>query len=168
MFDRRHLLLATPALLLPAVSGVAGKAGAHALRTAKPPASEGTADVRAFGAKGNGKSIDSEAINKAIDCVSTRGGGTVWVPAGTYLSYSIRLKSNITLHLDQGAIIQAAETSFEGLSSGGYDAAQPIDAAFDKFQDFGHSHRRNSLIWGEGLSDIAITGPGHDAPIMSA
>lgn len=160
MLDRRHLLVAAPALLLPALPSFAKAAGARAERTAIAPDTGSGANIRTFGAKGDGRAIDSPAINKAIEYVSARGGGTVWVPAGTYLSFSIRLKSNVTLYLDQGAIIEAAETPFEGLPAGGYDSPETMNAAFDKFQDFGHSHWHNSLIWGEGLHDIAITGPG--------
>lgn len=62
-------------------------------------------NVRAFGAKGNGKSIDSKAIQRAIDACTASGGGTVTVPAGTYLSATIMLKDNVTLHLEEGATI---------------------------------------------------------------
>ena len=71
-------------------------------------------NIRDFGAKGDGKSIDSKAINSAIDAASIAGGGTVYFPAGTYLSYSIRLKSNISLYLDQGSTLLAAEPGSAG------------------------------------------------------
>jgi len=118
----------------------------------------GVFNVRAFGATGDGTTLDSDAINKAIEAAAAAGGGTVQFPAGTYLSFSIRLKSHITLHLDQGCVIVAA-TAAPGYGS--YDAAEPNDWG-DKmqFQDFGHSHFHNSLIWGDGLQDVAITGPG--------
>ena len=58
-------------------------------------------NVRTYGAKGDAKALDSPAINKAIDAASAAGGGTVFFPAGTYRSFSIRLKSNITLYFDQ-------------------------------------------------------------------
>src|SRR5579863_9213951 len=54
-----------------------------------------TFDVKTFGAKADGKSGDREAINKAIDAASAAGGGTVYFPAGTYTTGSIRLRSNI-------------------------------------------------------------------------
>jgi polygalacturonase len=60
---------------------------------------------------GDGTTLDSPAINKAIETPSAAGGGTVHFPAGNYLSYSIRLKSNISLYLDQGATIIAADTA---------------------------------------------------------
>ncbi len=112
-------------------------------------------DVRAYGARGDGKEIDSTAIQKAIDAAADAGGGTVKFPAGIYLSYSIRLKSHIQLHLDPGAVLLAA-VPHEGVGS--YDSPEPND--FDMYQDFGHSHWQNSLIWGIGLEDVSITGPG--------
>ena len=52
--------------------------------------------VRDFGATGDGKTIDSTAINSAIDKAASIGGGTVIFPAGNYLCYSIHLKSNVS------------------------------------------------------------------------
>jgi polygalacturonase len=110
--------------------------------------------VRAFGAKGDGKTVDTAAINKTIEVAAAAGGGTVRFPAGTYLSVSIHLKSNIALYIDQGATIVAAETSKDVK----YDAPEPNP--WDKYQDFGHSHWHNSLIWGENLENVSILGPG--------
>src|SRR6185295_19210030 len=112
-------------------------------------------DVTAFGAKGDGQNLDSPAINKAMEAAAAAGGGTVQFPAGTYLSLSIRLKSHIALQLDQGATILAAEPVAGKLS---YDLPEANE--WDMYQDFGHSHWQNSLIWGIGLEDVAIVGPG--------
>jgi len=112
-------------------------------------------NVRQFGAKGDSATIDTDAINKAIEAASAAGGGTVYFPAGNYLSFSIRLKNNITLFIDNGAFLIGADPES---GKGGYDAPEPN--AFDKYQDFGHSHWHNSLIWGEYLENIAITGNG--------
>ena len=114
--------------------------------------------VRAFGATGDGKTLDTPAINKAIDTCSQNGGGTVYFPAGTYASYSIHLKSNVALYLDHGATILAADPPPEG-TPGGYDAPEP-NPGWDKYQDFGHTHWHNSLIWGEGIENVSILGPG--------
>ncbi|WP_201982868.1 rhamnogalacturonidase [Hymenobacter rubidus] len=111
-------------------------------------------NVRDFGAKGDSIALDSDAINRAIAAAAKAGGGTVYFPAGTYRSYSIRLQSRISLYLDQGAVLLAAAP----VGSTGYDAPEPADN--DQFQDFGHSHWHNSLIWGERLVDISILGPG--------
>ena len=62
-------------------------------------------NVLDFGAKGDGKTNCTKAINAAIEAASKNGGGTVFFPAGNFLSYTIRLKSKITLHLDQGAVL---------------------------------------------------------------
>ena len=67
-----------------------------------PSLSAQTYSVRAYGAAGDGEALDSEAINAAIAAASQAGGGTVDFPAGDYLSYSIRLRSHVTLHLHAG------------------------------------------------------------------
>jgi polygalacturonase len=120
----------------------------------KSAAAARTFDVRQFGARGDGKTLDTIAINKTIDAAAAAGGGTVFFPAGSYLSVSIHLQSNIALYLDQGATIVAAETS----ATARYDPPEPNQ--WDAWQDFGHSHFHNSLIWGENLENIAILGPG--------
>jgi polygalacturonase len=109
-------------------------------------------DVTAFGARGDGKAFDTAAINQAITAAAAAGGGTVNFPAGTYLSYSIRLKSNVGLHLGNGCVLVAAEGN-------GYDTAES-NQPWENYQDYGHSHWHNSLIWGEELEDISISGPG--------
>jgi polygalacturonase len=111
-------------------------------------------NVKDFGAKADGKTIDLPAINSAIDAAVKVGGGTVILPAGTYASYSIRLKSNICLQLEAGATLLAAFPE----NGTGYDAAEPN--AYNKYQDFGHSHWHNSLIWGENLENVTICGQG--------
>ena len=87
-------------------------------------------NVKDFGAKADGKTIDSPAINSAIEAAAQAGGGTVYLPAGEYACYSIRLKSNIHLYLEQGARIVAA---FPGKEEG-YDTAEPNE--HNKYQDF--------------------------------
>jgi polygalacturonase len=119
----------------------------------------GTFNVRAFGASGNGTTIDTPAINRAIDAAAAAGGGVVYFPAGTYACYSIRLKDFIALYVDQGVTILAASTPLDGTTAGGYDAAES-NAPFEQYQDFGHNHWHNSLIWGEGLRGVAILGGG--------
>ena len=110
-------------------------------------------NVRRFGALGNGKHLDSPAINRAIAACYAHGGGTVEIPAGIYLCGSIHLQSNINLHLEPGAKIFGAP-----ISLGAYDPAEPF--AGKAYQDGGHTYFHNSLIWGENLKNVAITGMG--------
>ena len=110
-------------------------------------------NVRDFGAVGDGTALHKAAINKAIEACNESGGGTVYFPAGTYLSGSIELKSNVTLYLDAGATILGAPNNINAYNP-------PADNPFDTYQDFGHSHWRNSLIWGINLEYIAIVGQG--------
>ncbi|HET8656426.1 MAG TPA: glycosyl hydrolase family 28 protein [Longimicrobiaceae bacterium] len=113
--------------------------------------------MRAFGAVGDGKTIDSPAIDRAIEAAAAAGGGTVVFPAGTYASYSIHLRSDITLRLGPGATLLAAEST----AGRGYDAPEPnVWGDEHEYQDFGHSHWHNSLIWGEGVENVTIEGPG--------
>jgi hypothetical protein len=100
----------------------------------------------------DGKAVDTPAVNRAIAAAAAAGGGTVQFPAGTYACHSIRLRSFVTLYVEPGAIILAAPAF-------GYDTAEP-NGAFERYQDFGHNHWHNSLIWGEDLRDVAIVGLG--------
>jgi polygalacturonase len=149
---RRIMALGAAGLGLPAAVTLARPATAQAAPLGQTPLTD-VFDVKSFGAKGDGTTIDSGAINNAIQAAAT-SGGTVYFPAGTYASYSIRLQSNVALYLAQGATILAATPT----ATEGYDPAEP--GAGNPYQDFGHSHWHNSLIWGENLENIAIYGPG--------
>jgi len=110
-------------------------------------------NVREFGAVGDGKNLDSPAINKTIDAAAAAGGGTVLVLAGTYLSGSIHLQSNIHLLIDAGATILGAPQKLNA-----YDETEPY--TFGGYQDGGHCYFHNSLIWGENLTNVFISGNG--------
>jgi polygalacturonase len=148
--------------------GVVGAAlpTASFLAAAEPGASvpaPGIFDVRTYGAKGDGKTLDTAAVNRAIDEAVAAGGGLVVFPAGSYLCFSIHLKSQVHLELLQGSAIVAADsplpTEQTGYRGGVYDAAES-KTAWDAYQDYGHNHWHNSLLWGEDVHDISITGPG--------
>ena len=113
--------------------------------------------VRFHGARGDGMSLDTAAINAAILAAEAAGGGVVTFPPGDYLSHSVRLRSRVTLRLEAGATLIAADPPPVG-ENGGYDAPEPGEP--NVYQDFGHSRFRNSLVWGEGLEDVIIEGPG--------
>ena len=110
-------------------------------------------NIRSFGAVGNGTNLDNPAIDRAIQAASAAGGGTVFVPAGTYLSGSIHLTNNIHLYLDAGAVILGAPQNLNA-----YDETEPWTAI--AYEDGGHVYFHNSLIWGENLTNVSITGSG--------
>jgi polygalacturonase len=118
----------------------------------------GIFNVREFGATGDGKTLDTLCINKAIAAAAAIGGGTVYLPPGTYLCHSIHLKSHVRIQFASGTILLAADPPKEG-GDEGYDLPETNEPGKD-YQDFGHSHWHNSLIWGENLEDISICGSG--------
>jgi len=118
-----------------------------------PTAHKSYFNVRDYGAAGNGTHLDSPAINQAIAAAADAGGGTVLVPAGTYLSGSIHLKSNIHLVIDAGATILGAPQNMNA-----YDETEPY--TLGGYQDGGHCFFHNSLIWGENLTNVFISGNG--------
>jgi polygalacturonase len=112
-----------------------------------PSFPERSVSITDFGAVGNGTELCSSAFAKAIDAVASKGGGTVTVPVGVWLTGPIVFKSNVNLHLEKGSIIlfsadknlyPLVETIFEGLAT----------------------KRCQSPISGRNLTNVAITGDG--------
>jgi polygalacturonase len=104
-------------------------------------------DVRAYGAAGDGCTLDTPALQAAIDACHAQGGGTVNVPAGRYVTGSIFLRDNITLHLEAGAVLLGSEdlADYPVINGRWEGAEQPTYA---------------SLITGFNLHHIAVTGRG--------
>lgn len=109
-----------------------------------------TFNVKDFGTIGDGVANDTPAIDRAIEKCNASGGGTVTFPAGKYSAASIHIKSNVRLLLDKDAVI------FGGPKEN-FEAPEP-NPRFDKFQDFGHSHFHDALMWGENIENFAIEG----------
>lgn len=109
-------------------------------------------NVQQFGARGDGTTDATRAVQAAIDACNEQGGGTVSFPPGIYLCGSLHLKSNVALFLTHGAKI----------------LAHPNDARFDPCEILGFpndadretSYFHFALIWGEDLENIAIYGTG--------
>lgn len=101
-----------------------------------------TFDILQHGAKGDMKTNDAPAIQAAIDACHKAGGGTVLVPAGRYLSGTVELKSNVTLHLDNGAGIYASRRKED------YRASTA------------HGANRGHVLIAEDAENIGLTGPG--------
>lgn len=110
-------------------------------------------NVKSYGAVSDGKTLTHDAFNKAIEDAVKDGGGRVIVPAGEYLCGSIRMKSNVELHFNDGAKIIAASEKYKA-----YDQREPWEGP--QYQDGGHTFFHNSLIWADGEKNIAITGKG--------
>ena len=130
-----------------AVSGpvLAGLAACAAPRRSVPT----MLDVRAFGARGDGTTRDTAAIQAAVDAVSAAGGGTVVLPAGTFLSGTIVLTSRVTLHLARGAVLL-----------GSPDVADyPAKAFPARDLDVG-GYQVWALVFAEDAEQVAIEGEG--------
>jgi hypothetical protein len=94
-------------------------AGRNALaQTAEPSATEGIYNVRRYGATGDGKTVDTPVINSAIEAVAAAGGGTLLFPAGTYVCFTIRLRSKVDLCLSRACTILAADSPKPGEAIG--------------------------------------------------
>src|SRR6266436_1962551 len=109
---------------------------------ASPPAQAANAgpndsyNIRAFGAVGDAKSLDSPSINLAIEACAKAGGGTVYLPPGTYLCGSIHLKSPNHLYFDEGATILGGPQDKKA-----YGPEEPFDGP--GYQDGGHTYFHN-------------------------
>lgn len=140
--ERRRMLMVvawlilTMALLADIPDAVAGETGVF--------------DVRDFGAVGDGKILDTAAINKAIAACAQAGGGQVRLRPGRYLSATVHLKSHVTLYLEAGArLIGVKDPNLY---------QQPAVPSFMPEAKWGKWHR--ALILAEGAEDIEIAGPG--------
>lgn len=118
----------------------------HAAAQDRSPA--GLFHVRQFGAVGDGKTLDTEAIQKAIDACARAGGGKVYLQGGTFLSGTIRLKSNVTLVVEAGATLL-----------GSTDIADYPDITPDIIYLY-RSRFTKYLIYGEKAENIGLTGHG--------
>ena len=103
-------------------------------------------DVRDYGASGNGKTKDTQAIQKAIEACAQKGAGVVYFPPGSYLSGTITLKSNLTLDIEAGATLLASPD------------VEDYPLLPNPYQP--ESRRDSALIYGEGLENVTITGLG--------
>jgi polygalacturonase len=111
-------------------------------------AAEELYDVRDYGAKPDGKTLCTKSIQTAIDACSQAGGGTVYLPAGTFLSGTIYFKTGVTLKLAAGSTL---------LGSKNLKDYPPTVQAFRSYTD---NYTDKSLIYGENVERIAITGSG--------
>jgi polygalacturonase len=110
-------------------------------------ADEAVFNIRTHGAVGDGKSLNTKAINAAIDACTAAGGGVVYVPPGRYLTGTVYLKSHVTLKLEGGAFLLGSEN--------------PDDYPVAKDPWGGRERREHAaLIHAEDAENITITGRG--------
>jgi hypothetical protein len=111
-------------------------------------------DVRAFGSRNDGQTLDTAAINKAIQAAHDAGGGTVVFPPGVYLSGTLDLLSNVTLELSAGAVLQASPNvnDYGSTAAYGFGRNYGVDSSGEGF--------RVGLIVARKAQNIAITGHG--------
>ena len=111
-----------------------------------------TYDVRKFGANGDGIANSTAAFNAAISAAAKQGGGTVLVPAGTYISGTIFLKSNITIHIESGAIIKFSPDEKQFAT---YETLP-----FTPVDDKETTYFRYALFTADGIENVTIEGAG--------
>lgn len=110
--------------------------------------SHSVCDARDFGARGDGRALDTQAINRALQHCDK-----VELLHGVYKTGSLHLGSHQVLWIGDGATVFGAPNNISA-----YDPPEPNP--FSSWQDFGHSHWQNSLMWAAGAINLTITGGG--------
>jgi len=113
-----------------------------------------TSNFTDFGGNGDGKTLNTQAFANAVAAIKHAGGGTLNVPPGVYMTHSFALTSHMDLHLEAGATIKFPETFADWGLPDPNRSATTQDDIDDAIQDV------RSLIYGQNLTDLAITGDG--------
>ena len=107
-----------------------------------------------YGAVADGKTINTQFIQKAIDACHEKGGGKVIIPEGTFVTGTIYIKDNVNLHIEEKAILKGSP-SFEDYP----DNTVKYVNSFTH-PNFGHTFGSKALIFAEGVRNVSITGKG--------
>jgi hypothetical protein len=141
----------------PVLAGVLGAGLAGARRAGGETASSGDPgngarvhNVRGYGAKGDGTTVDTAALQRAIDACNADGGGTVLVPAGTFLIGTVELKSNVTLHIAASGKLLGSTRAQD------YHAVEAIPLHGDSTLEDGNW----ALLYGVHADNVTIEGTG--------
>jgi len=140
--------------LTAAISGSAAEISlTDDFKPALPVIPERTFTLTDFGAVGDGHTVNTDAFQKAIAAVKNAGGGRLVVPKGVFLTLAFTLCSQLDLHLEEGAVIQAP------LSFDTYGLPDPV-TLHSQAEVNARVKAPEPLISGQNLHDVAITGPG--------
>lgn len=126
------------------------------LAAAPAVGADGVCNVTAFGAKGDGKSLDTPAIQRAIDTCAKGGGGIVLLPRGTFLSGTLVMRDRITLRIAPGATLQASSRIADFTPFPPEDVPKIMIDGSTQNKGNGPYH----LIHGDNVRDVAIDGGG--------
>ncbi len=129
-----------------------GKLLATAVLLFLPLAAASVFDVKQYGAKGDGVAKDTAAIQSAIDAAAQAGGGTVALPAGTYLSGTLHLRSHIRLEVGAGAVLKMSPDKED------FDPYEKLP--YNTHSDAETSYFHHALLAAEDAEHITIAGPG--------
>ena len=141
---------------LPGLAGLVGAGmmgGRPAFGEASPTAADSGArvfNVRSYGARGDGRTLDTVAVQRAIDACNTDGGGIVLVPAGTFLVGSVEIKSNVTLRIVAGGKLLGSADGHD------YHAVDAIPLSGDSTLEDGNW----ALLYAVNATNVTIEGPG--------
>src|SRR5882724_9166862 len=147
---RRQWIAAVSA---PAIAAALTPLSASAAQPASPATQSLGArvyNIRDYGAKGDGKTLDTAAVQTAIDACNRDGGGNVLVPAGEFQIGAVELKSNVTLHLSAGAKLLGSADGKQ------YHAVDAIPLTGDSTLEDGNW----ALLFAVNAKNVTVEGPG--------
>jgi len=147
---RKDFLLRSGAAVLP-VSLAGAALTARAAESTSPSVASSSFNVRQFGAKGDGQTKDTKAIQSAVDAAGV-SGGTVCLPPGKYLSGTVRFKSHVTVFLDAGATLIFSPDKED------FDPYEKLD--FKRPDDEETSDFHYALLRGQNVEHVGVVGPG--------
>ena len=142
-----------PTAATPAPGAAVDVTTAEDVQPALPVIPNRTFQLAEFGGVGDGQTLNTDAFKKAIAAVEAAGGGHLVVPAGRFRTLPFTLCSNLDLHLDAGAVIEAPD------SFAGYGLPDP--ATLTSQEEVAEKVKTPApLITGHNLHDVSLTGPG--------
>ena len=157
LYQRRRRLQIPAFMWIPvACALLPSRAVGQATRTVEPPtpAASRVLNVKDFGATGDGRSLDTLAIKKAVGAAAAQGGGTVFFPPGKYVAGTFELLSNVTLDLEAGAVIEGSKNLAD------YGSIYDYGLGRDYGVNYSGEGSKVGLIVARDVKNISIVGRG--------